>query len=161
MHSWYSRECSKFEGTLPRFSAPRFFDLRIVRYSKLSGTGSKSYDGVFNYRVNNELNFRGLKLDSFEEIFERKRNQDIFLLQFNLSFSKISFFLFFFLLLEKVINHYSRLDFMEIYLMEREREKEREKRIDKKRKIIYTYDINIYIVNYKISQRFSEIIIKQ
>lgn len=37
--------------------------------------------------------------------------------------------------------------------MEREREKEREKRIDKKRKIIYTYDINIYIVNYKISQR--------
>lgn len=63
--------------------------------------------------------------------------------------------------MEKVINHYSGLDFMEIYLMEREREKEREKRIDKKRKIIYTYDINIYIVNYKISQRFSEIIIKQ
>lgn len=130
VHSWYSRECSKFEETLPRFSAPRFFDLRIVRYSKLSGTGSKSYDGVFNYRVNNELNFRGLKLDSFEEIFERKRNQDIFLLQFNLSFSKISFFLFF---MEKVINHYSGLDFMEIYLMERERKKE--KRMDKKGKL--------------------------
>lgn len=80
------------------FPPPRFFDLRIVRYSKLSGTGSKSYDGVFNYRVNNELNFRGLKLDSFEEIFERKRNQDIFLLQFNLSFSKISFFFFFFII---------------------------------------------------------------
>ena len=43
---------------------------------------------------------------------------------------------------------------MEIYLMEREREKEREKRIDKKRKIIYTYDINIYIVNYIISTIF-------
>lgn len=126
MHSWYSRECSKFEGTLPRFSAPRFFDLRIVRYSKLSGTGSKSYDGVFNYRVNNELNFRGLKLDSFEEIFERKRNRIYF--SCNLIFPSRRFlFSFFFLLLEKVINHYSRLDFMEIYLMEREREKEREK----------------------------------
>lgn len=157
MHSWYSRECSKFEGTLPRFSAPRFFDLRIVRYSKLSGTGSKSYDGVFNYRVNNELNFRGLKLDSFEEIFERKRNRIYF--SCNLIFPSRRFLFFFYLWRKLLIIILDWTLWKSIWWKEKERK--REKRMDKKRKIIYTYDINIYIVNYKISQRFSEIIIKQ
>lgn len=68
MYSSYLGKYSKFEGT---FFRPRFFDLRIVRYSKLLGTGSKSYDAVFNYRVNNELNFPG-QLHSFEKYLSVK-----------------------------------------------------------------------------------------
>lgn len=58
-------------GNIGSFFRPRFFDLRVVRYSKLPGTGTESYDAAFNYRVNNELNFRG-QLHSFGKYFSVK-----------------------------------------------------------------------------------------
>lgn len=111
-------------GNIGSFFRPRFFDLRVVRYSKLPGTGTESYDAAFNYRVNNELNFRG-QLHSFGKYL--KRNQDLLYFSWNLIFPSRKFLLFF---MEKVINHYSELDFMEIYLMERERERKREREKD-------------------------------
>lgn len=72
VHSSDLRKCSKFEGTLARFSA---LDSSIYALCDIQncrdGTGTESYDAAFNYRVNNELNFRG-QLHSFGKYFSVK-----------------------------------------------------------------------------------------
>lgn len=138
-------------GNIGSFFRPRFFDLRVVRYSKLPGTGTESYDAAFNYRVNNELNFRG-QLHSFGKYL--KRNQDLLYFSCNLIFPSRKFLLFF---MEKVINHYSGIGlYGNLSDGKRKREKKGKRegwmRKEKKKNDLYL-DINVYIINYKISQR--------